>query len=224
MTMPLRVQSAPRVRVPQPYWGYEDIGIFFFALVFLASVVRLGVRRHLLPRSELVTPTLGVQCAIIILLSIALYVVLKCRHHLPVVAPLGWVVPNVFYTAIAPVAGIAAALGIALLIHLRHQVMPTTPVIDFLVLGLVLGPILEESVFRGCLLPVVARTFGGAFAVIATALLFAVFHGPTDLAHWCWFTATGVAYGWLRLASQTTTAAAFMHATDNLTLFLAARL
>jgi membrane protease YdiL (CAAX protease family) len=44
---------------------------------------------------------------------------------------------------------------------------------------------------------VVARTFGGAFAVIATALLFAVFHGPTDLAHWCWFTATGVAYGWL---------------------------
>jgi membrane protease YdiL (CAAX protease family) len=71
---------------------------------------------------------------------------------------------------------------------------------------------------------VVARTFGGAFAVIATALLFAVFHGPTDLAHWCWFTATGVAYGWLRLASQTTTAAAFMHATDNLTLFLAARL
>jgi membrane protease YdiL (CAAX protease family) len=44
---------------------------------------------------------------------------------------------------------------------------------------------------------VVARTFGGAFAVIATALLFTVFHGPTDLAHWCWFTATGVAYGWL---------------------------
>ena len=203
--MPLRVQSAPRVRVPQPYWGYEDIGIFFFALVFLASVVRLGV-----------------QCAIIILLSIALYVVLKCRHHLPVVAPLGWVAPNVFYTAVAPVAGITAALGIVLLIHLRHQVMPTMPVIDFL--GLVLGPILEESVFRGCLLPVVARTFGGAFAVIATALLFAVFHGPTDLAHWCWFTATGVAYGWLRLASQTTTAAAFMHATDNLTLFLAARL
>jgi membrane protease YdiL (CAAX protease family) len=121
-------------------------------------------------------------------------------------------------------AGIASALGIVFFIHLRHQVMPTIPVIDFLILGLFLGPILEESLFRGCLLPVVARTFGSAFAVVVTALLFAVFHGPADLAHWFWFTATGVAYGWVRLASQTTTAAAFMHATYNLTLFLATRL
>jgi hypothetical protein len=43
---------------------------------------------------------------------------------------------------------------------------------------------------------------------IATALLFAVFHGPTDLAHWFCFIATGARLlGWLRLASQTITAA-----------------
>ena len=101
--------------------------------------------------------------------------------------------------------------------------MPTILAADFLILGLLLGPILEESVFRGCLLPVVARTFGSAFSVLATAVLFAAFHGPTDVIHWIWFSATGVAYGWLRLASQTTTAPAFMHATCNLTLFLAAR-
>jgi hypothetical protein len=28
----------------EPYWSYEDIGVFFFVLVFLAAVVRLGVR------------------------------------------------------------------------------------------------------------------------------------------------------------------------------------
>lgn len=217
-------QSGPQTPAAQIYWNYEDIGIFVFVLVFLAAVIRLAVRMHLLRPSELVTPSPGVQGSIIILLSIALYVILKWRHHQPVVRPLGWVVPSALHTALALAAGIPSALGIAFFIHLRHQSMPTIPVIDFLVLGFFLGPILEESLFRGCLLPVMARTFGGAFAVIATALLFAVFHGPTDLAHWFWFTATGVAYGWLRLTSRTTTAAAFMHATYNLTLFLAVRL
>lgn len=133
------------------------------------------------------------------------------------------VVPSALQTTLAVAAGIAFALGIAFFTHLLRQVIPAMPVIDFLVLGLFLGPILEESLFRGCLLPVVACTFGRVFAVIATALLFAVFHGPTDLAHWFWFTATGVAYGCVRLVSQTTTAAAFMHAAYKLTLFLLAR-
>jgi len=223
VTMPLQAQSGAQSRVTQPYWGYEHIGIFFFVLVLLAALVRLAVRTHFLSPSELVTPSLGVQGSIIVLLTIALYGILKWRHHQPVVRPLGWVVPSALQTTLALAAGIAFALGTAFFTHLRRQVIPSMPVIDFLVLGLFLGPILEESLFRGCLLPVIARTFGSVFAVIATALLFAVFHGPTDLAHWFWFTATGVAYGCVRLVSQTTTAAAFMHATYNLTLFVAAR-
>jgi len=207
----------------EPYWSYEDIGVFFFVLVFMAAAVRLSVRMHFLRPSEMVTPGLALQSFVVIFLSVSLYLILKWRHHRPVVAPLGWVAPTVFYTTLASVAGIASALSIAFLAHLRHQVMPTIPAADFLILGLLLGPILEESVFRGCLLPVVARTFGSAFSVLATAVLFAAFHGPTDAIHWIWFSATGVAYGWLRLASQTTTAPAFMHATCNLTLFLAAR-
>lgn len=107
------------------------------------------------------------------------------------IAPLGWGAPNVFYSTVASFAGIASALSIAFLAHLRHQVLPSIPAADFLILGLLLGPILEESVFRGCLLPVVARTFGSAFSVLATAALFAAFHGPTDVIHGIWFSATG---------------------------------
>jgi membrane protease YdiL (CAAX protease family) len=91
-----------------------------------------------------------------------------------------------------------------------------------MVLSLVLGPILEESLFRGCLLPLLAQTMGNGAAVIITAFLFALFHGPADLAHWASFTATGVAYGWLRVASRSTTAAALMHAIYNLILLLLA--
>ena len=109
--------------------------------------------------------------------------------------------------------------------------MPTIPALDFFFLGLFLGPVLEESVFRGCLLPVVhsyhfvcedAEAVIAAF-LVATAVLFAAFHAPSDITHWMWFTTTGLAYGWLRLASQTTTAAALMHAVCNLTLFLTAK-
>jgi membrane protease YdiL (CAAX protease family) len=48
-------------------------------------------------------------------------------------------------------------------------------------------------------------------------VIFAVFHGPTDLVHWVTFTGTGIAYGWMRVASGSTTASALMHAAYNLT-------
>ena len=91
---------------------------------------------------------------------------------------------------------------------------------ELLFLGLLLGPVLEESLFRGCLLPLLAQTTGSGMAVILTAILFALFHNPPNLAHWVSFTATGVAYGWIRVASRSTTAGAVMHTTYNLGLFL----
>ena len=95
---------------------------------------------------------------------------------------------------------------------------------ELLFLAISLGPILEESFFRGCLLPLLAQTTGNAIAVILTAFLFALFHQPTDLAHWVSFTVTGVAYGWIRVASGSTTAATLMHATYNLALYFSATL
>ena len=92
------------------------------------------------------------------------------------------------------------------------------------ILGISLGPILEESLFCGCLLPLLARTTGGIPAVILTAFLFSLFHQPADLAHWVSFTVTGLAYGWIRVVSGSTTAAALMHATYNLAIWLYATL
>ena len=47
---------------------------------------------------------------------------------------------------------------------------------DLLVLDVLLGPLLEESFFRGCLLPVVGRTTGPLLATLVTALLFGALH------------------------------------------------
>jgi len=80
----------------EPYWNYEDLGAFFFVLVFLNAMVRLAVRIHLLRPSELISPSLALQSFIIIFLGVALYAVLKCRYHQSVMAPLGWMIPSGF--------------------------------------------------------------------------------------------------------------------------------
>jgi len=149
-----------------------------------------------------------------------LYLILSVRHRQPALKALGWVVPRMSWVLAALLGGAALAAGVALYLRLCHQSTPSIPIFELLALGLVLGPILEESLFRGCLLPLLAQTTGSALAVIITALLFAVLHKPSSLAHWVFFTTTGVAYGWISVRSRSTTAAALMHATYNLVLFL----
>jgi membrane protease YdiL (CAAX protease family) len=208
----------------EAYWTYEDIGAFLFVAVALDALVRLAVRLHLLDSSQLLASGAALEALITAFLTAALYVILKLHYRKPVVAPLGWLIPSGLYTVISILGGVAAALAITYLTRWRGHVMPAIAAKDFFVLGLFLGPILEESVFRGCTLPVLTRTLGNAISVVAIAVLFAAFHAPGDVTHWVWFTATGAAYGSLRLASETTTTAAFMHATCNLTLFLSAML
>jgi len=206
----------------KPYWSYEDIGVFFLVLVLLGSVLRLFVRFRLLPRSALTNPSFGLQFTVVASLSLALYLVLKLRHQQPVLQPLGWVWPRTAYIVAALIGGLSLACGVVLYLRIRNQSTQPVPGVELFLLGLVLGPVLEESFFRGCLLPVVAQTTCNVAAVILTAFLFALFHQPANLAHWVSFTAAGVAYGWIRVASRSTTAAALMHATYNLTLFLSA--
>ena len=203
---------------PEPYWGYEDIGVFFLLLVSLSPMLRLLARFHLLSRSAITNPSVGLQFVVVVILSVGLHSVLRLRHRQPVLRPLGWVVPQGIYIITALLLGPSLAGGVALYLRLRDQSTSPIPVVELLVLGLVLGPILEESLFRGCLLPVLAQTAGTVPAVIITAILFAVFHGPSNPAHWVSFTATGLAYGWMRVASRSTTAPALMHAAYNLSL------
>jgi membrane protease YdiL (CAAX protease family) len=86
------------------------------------------------------------------------------------------------------------------------------------VLIVTIGPIVEESFFRGFLQPVIAAIAGAVPAVIVVALSFAAVHGPVTMLQFTCFTATGVAYGLLRLQSGSVAAPVVMHASYNLAL------
>src|SRR5260370_30117396 len=207
----------------QTYWSYEYFREFSLVLAALGRILHLFTRLHLLSRSELENPGLGLQFALIVSLILALYLVLKLRHRRPVLRPLGWVWPCTAYVIVAPLLGVLLAAGVSIYLRLRGQSTPTMPLVEIVILGLVLGPILEESFFPVSLLPVLPLTVGKSFAVVLTALLFALFHSPAHLAHWASFTGTVVAYGWIRVTSRSTTAPALAHAAYNLALFLLAR-
>jgi membrane protease YdiL (CAAX protease family) len=204
----------------QPYWGYEDIGIFLLLVTLIGASLRLAVRLRLLSELWLTRPPIGFQVVLLFFLIFGLYSLLKLRYHRPVLKPLGWVWPPLRYIMLAPVLGSVFAVAVAVFVQLRHQVTAPVSIADVFVLSLVFGPILEESLFRGCLLPVLERSGGKLVAVVVTALLFALFHGPVNAAHWFWLTATGIAYGWMRIGSESTSASALMHASYNLALIL----
>jgi membrane protease YdiL (CAAX protease family) len=203
--------------VLKPYWGYEDLGIFCLLLVALGPMLRLLERYHLVDES---TPQ--IQVAVVVFLIVGLYTILKLRHRRPVIRPLGWVAARAIYLGIAFALGLCFAGAVTICSREQGHLAGSATLVFFMTAA-VLGPILEESLFRGCLLPVVRQSVGPTAAVATTAVLFALFHGPSDLTHWVSFTASGCAYGWLRLASRSTTAAALMHATYNLTLIMTAR-
>lgn len=204
----------------QTYWGYEDIGIFFSCTLFIGLLINSAVHLRVLNQATLNRPLLILQAAVLLSLMGSLYTILKVRYRRHVWLALGWTKLNRRRAVDATLVGMALAIPVVLFIHWSQWPLPVIPVWDFVLLGAVLGPALEESFFRGCLLPVIARTLGAPVATFISALLFTALHKPPTSAQWIFFTITGIAYGWLRVRSGSTTAAILMHSVYNITLFL----
>lgn len=204
------------------FWGYEDLGIFFLLVTLLSLALHALVHLGVLPQTELLQPDDSLQLAVISVLSAGLFAVLKLRHRKPLLRPLGWVLPSGGQLLVSVLAGVLLASGALLYTHKESAMAPLSHSIEGVVTISLLGPMLEETLFRGCLLPLIARTAGNMLAIIASACLFAVFHGPTDIAHGVFLAIGGIVYGWIRAASATTTAPAFAHAVCNLVLLFSA--
>jgi membrane protease YdiL (CAAX protease family) len=97
-------------------------------------------------------------------------------------------------------------------------------IIVFAIFVVILGPLCEELAFRGFLLPLLIRSFGAAFGIITTGLLFGCLHGYEY--SWSWrhvllISAAGAIFGWVRHRTGSTAAATYVHSTYNLTQFIA---
>jgi len=79
----------------------------------------------------------------------------------------------------------------------------------FFVLALIVGPVMEEVIFRGYLQSALARRMPEWGAILITSLLFMAGHGPTIL--WPMYFIYSVAWGWIFMHSRSLKMAIAIH-------------
>ncbi len=84
----------------------------------------------------------------------------------------------------------------------------------FILMAVLIAPIVEETIFRGYIYPVLARTFGIGWGVLATGTLFGLLHAPQLWGGWVQIAlliVVGVFFTYARALSRTVTASYLLH-------------
>jgi hypothetical protein len=90
--------------------------------------------------------------------------------------------------------------------------------------GVLVAPLVEETVFRGYIYPVVARSFGVPLGVVFTGALFGLLHAPQLWGGWgqvALLVTVGIVFTGVRARTGTVVATYFLHLGYNVFLFLA---
>jgi len=210
----------------RPFWGYEDLALFFGAVLPSVGIAAITVRPFHFPNEGV--RTVAFQCVFYALLLSVLYFLIAKRQGRPLWSSLGWTFQ---FPPLWGAAGPPLAISLAVLAGALHA--PEEPLIQnlitdrlslilLMIFGVLIGPVFEELVFRGFLLPVLADSLGDWGGIVLAAALFALLHGPEY--HWAWQVLltvglAGVVFGIARAKTGSTAAAATLHIGYNATLF-----
>jgi uncharacterized protein len=218
-----------------PFFDYSDL--FFFLALALASIL-VAV---LLVRAVRLFAPLSMPIQLLLVQSVwyflafgALAALFRIRYEQTFWRSLGW--RWIAFSAVsgAVLAGPVLALAVGLLgsaLRTPNIELPFEQMLSsrgtVILLGLVvviLGPVAEELAFRGFLMPLLIRSLGAASGIVLTGVIFGSVHGYEY--QWSWqymllISFVGCVLGWAKYKSQSTVTSACMHATFNLTQFVA---
>ncbi|MFN7918444.1 MAG: CPBP family intramembrane glutamic endopeptidase [Bryobacteraceae bacterium] len=215
---------------PYPFWGWADLLLLLGGLIpsFAGAMgVLLLVKLVLGPEASKAVQVLTLQFAVYGFWFLALYLLFRLYHRQPFWQSLAWnyrlplVLRNL---AFGPALAVAILLTAALLRTPKID-MPMEELLQdrfsVALIGLfatTLGPLCEELVFRGFLMPMLCRALGAVAGITLAAVPFALLHGPQYAWSWrhvCLIGLAGVAFGWVRFKSGSTAAATAIHCTYN---------
>jgi membrane protease YdiL (CAAX protease family) len=223
----------PATPAPDPVWGFGDLALFFglaLPFFFLGAGLTFGVTT-LLSLEPQPLRALVAQFGGYVFGLIPLWIVFGRKFDgSPLRVLQMGVPPGQAGTSLA--AGALASFGVLAVAAALRMPKLRTPMEKLLddpailaaaaILGVTIGPWVEELLFRGLLQPVMVRAAGVFSGIVLSALPFAVLHGPQY--SWSWrhvllLTCAGSAFGWWRQRTGSTGAAALMHAGYNMILF-----
>ncbi len=233
MTDPQPLQPRPE---PYPFWDWLDVAVMFaLALPLIVLMLVGGGGAHQPPKP---VSRHGAVIAIALTFSfygvwfLALRLLLRLRYDRPFWRSLACVWPPPGFWSSAAwgllLAMASLMLGAALRIPetktpLEELLKDRASILLIGVFGVTIGPLCEELIFRGFLMPLLARSFGALAGVLLAAVPFALLHGQEYA--WGWqqlviIFLAGAAFGWMRHISGSTAAAAVMHGAYNLVFFV----
>ncbi len=129
----------------------------------------------------------------------------------------GWSIAALVFLGMAlsvMVASLSGLIRVEEPIPMQRMFEARESALLFLLAAVVVAPLVEETLFRGWLYPVVARTFGVAGGVVITGALFGLMHGAQLGGHWQLvglLTLVGVLLTWVRARTGSVLSSYFLH-------------
>lgn len=224
-------------------WGWFEVALLVILGVIGAAVVTWGaaeiaVRLFGVNSNEVFGTTVSTAKSVVVLLSQAaldacailyLYLMVHARTDAPFWPTIGWremrpgmgkirdmaiqflaggAVLAVVVTFVGGFLNSKGALPIEELLKARVSILL------FGILGVLVAPLVEETIFRGFLYPVIARRLGIAAGVAITGTLFGLMHAAQLWGGWgqiALLILVGVVLTWVRARTGTVAASYFVH-------------
>jgi membrane protease YdiL (CAAX protease family) len=228
------------LRVP---WGWLEVALFVILGVIASVVITWGmaqvaVRFFGANSNEMFGETITTAKSIVVLLSQAmldgfailyLYLMLAARTSAPFWPSIGWHemrdgAGNIRDRALQFLAGGAMMaivvsftggfLNSKITLPIEELLKARVSILLFGVLGVLVAPLVEETIFRGFLYPVIARRLGVASGVVITGALFGLTHAAQLWGGWgqiALLVLVGIVLTWVRARTGTVAASYFVH-------------
>jgi uncharacterized protein len=244
---PGSLESVPSdLRVP---WGWVDlfllVVIWFGATVLSTVLIAIlfasrGIPWHEIQHSPEAMGLFAVADQLVIWSVVLLYLAaqIKVRFDAPFWKTLGW---REFSAAknrrgLVYIGLIAAGVVLSVLVQLASALVPAggkLPIeavmenrqaaLCLMLLSVLLAPVVEETVFRGYIYPVVGRSFGVLTGVVATGTVFGLLHAEQLWGGWfqiALLVVVGIIFTSVRAATRTVMASYLLHISYNFYIFV----
>jgi len=231
----------------QTPWGWTDFAIFtgfgLISYLFLSTILVMafyarGVTLTQLKGSSFVSSLFAVLDTLLIWLGLFgyLYFTVRVSHQKPLWKTLGWRrFPGSISQRTAVITCLLGGSAFALLIGLASSLVGSKaklPIELFfqdrrsiwimMVMAVVVAPLAEETLFRGYLYPLLARTMGISGGVLLTGILFGGFHAMQLWGGWgqiVLLILVGIVFTYVRAITGTVLASYLLHLSYNFFLF-----
>jgi hypothetical protein len=247
--IPVGTPSQPADPDLRVAWGWVDVllfGMFYLGstvVVLVAIMIGLTATSHRglmsLANDDLVKANVAIIAQTLgsVLAMLYFWVMVRLRNAGPFWSAMGWRPLGTTYPqrhwliAIHLGYGLAIAVVVSLLskfvpqketLPIEQLFQSRETVIVLMIFGILVAPLIEETIFRGFLYPVVARSFGVVAGILMTGILFGLIHSFQLWGGWgqiALLIGVGVIMTWVRVARRTVLASYLLHVAYNTTLF-----